>query len=217
VRAALKALRRQRPAALILAVPVAAGDTLGRLRGDVERIVCLETPSWFRAAGAHYENFEQTTDSEVIRLLNAAADFGADATRRRLSDAQDGIKPGLQPERATVSNGRVGWDVSTDDAMPFLEHVVYVSPGPWPRLLLTQMRRLLLEVRAILAVQNPARLCDGPADSLKFRDGCRRPVWPRARRDVRAASGGDILQRTPLRSSIYKDCAIGVPHHPRSG
>lgn len=79
VRAALKALRRQRPAALILAVPVAAGDTLDRLRGDVERIVCLETPRWFQAVGAHYANFGQTPDSEVIRLLDAAADFGADA------------------------------------------------------------------------------------------------------------------------------------------
>jgi putative phosphoribosyl transferase len=79
VRAALKAIRRRGPAALILAVPVAAGDTLDRLRGDVERIVCLESPDWFRSVGAHYKNFGQTSDSEVIRLLDAAADFGADA------------------------------------------------------------------------------------------------------------------------------------------
>jgi putative phosphoribosyl transferase len=76
--AALKALRRQRPAALILAVPVAAADTLDRLRGAVDRIICLETPDWFRSVGSHYLNFDQVKDSEVIRLLNDATNIGAD-------------------------------------------------------------------------------------------------------------------------------------------
>ncbi len=76
VRAALKALRRRAPAALILAVPVAAGDMIDSLRGHVDQIVCLETPGWFRAVGAHYADFRQTPDEEVIRLLDAASDFG---------------------------------------------------------------------------------------------------------------------------------------------
>jgi putative phosphoribosyl transferase len=49
---------------LVLAVAVAAADTLDRLRGDVERIVCLKTPGWFRSIRAHYANFGQTPDFE---------------------------------------------------------------------------------------------------------------------------------------------------------
>lgn len=78
VRAALKALRRRAPAALILAVPVAANDTIDSLRGEVDRIVCLETPGWFGGVGAQYADFRQTADAEVIRLLDAASDFGRD-------------------------------------------------------------------------------------------------------------------------------------------
>ena len=44
MRAALKALRRRRPAALVLAVPVAPRDTLEQLRGEVDQVVCLDTP-----------------------------------------------------------------------------------------------------------------------------------------------------------------------------
>ena len=44
VRAALQALRRRRPAALVLAVPVAPRDTLEQLRGEVDQLVCLATP-----------------------------------------------------------------------------------------------------------------------------------------------------------------------------
>lgn len=76
-RAAFMSLRRRQPARLILAVPVAAVDTLEKLCGDVDRIVCLRSPLNFRAVGAHYVNFGQTADDEVVRLLSEAADFGA--------------------------------------------------------------------------------------------------------------------------------------------
>ena len=76
VRAALKALRRRAPAALILAVPVAANDTIDSLRSEVDQIVCLDTPGWFRGVGAHYADFRQTGYAEVIRFLDAASDFG---------------------------------------------------------------------------------------------------------------------------------------------
>lgn len=72
VRAALKAVRRQRPARLVLAVPVAPADTLDALRGDVDEIICLETPKFFYAIGAHYIDFNQVSDEEVVRLLAEA-------------------------------------------------------------------------------------------------------------------------------------------------
>ena len=72
MRAALKALRRRRPAALVLAVPVAPRDTLEQLRGEVDQVVCLDTPYPFFAVGEHYLRFHQVEDDEVIEALNAA-------------------------------------------------------------------------------------------------------------------------------------------------
>lgn len=72
VRAALKGLRRSRPAALVLAVPVAPPDTVRSLAGEVDRLVCLRQPQPFRAVGLHYDDFHQVADQEVIALLDAA-------------------------------------------------------------------------------------------------------------------------------------------------
>jgi putative phosphoribosyl transferase len=75
VRAALKAVRRRKPAKLVLAVPVAPADTLEAIRGDVDEIICLETPRFFYAIGAHYIDFGQVSDEEVVRLLREADRF----------------------------------------------------------------------------------------------------------------------------------------------
>ena len=72
VRASLRAVRRRKPAKLVLAVPVAPADTLDALRGDVDEIICLETPEFFYAIGAHYIDFGQVPDEEVVRLLAEA-------------------------------------------------------------------------------------------------------------------------------------------------
>lgn len=72
VRVALKALRRDRAAHIILAVPVAPRDTVDVIRAEADEVVCLATPEPFRAVGLHYEDFDQTTDDEVIDLLRRA-------------------------------------------------------------------------------------------------------------------------------------------------
>ena len=69
VRAALRALRRKRPKALILAVPVAPLETIEALEKEVDEIVCLRTPEPFFAIGIHYVDFHQMSDDEVIGLL----------------------------------------------------------------------------------------------------------------------------------------------------
>ena len=69
MRAAVMALRRQNPARIVVAVPVAAESTCAELSADVDEIVCAITPSSFRAVGLWYEDFSQTTDYEVRDLL----------------------------------------------------------------------------------------------------------------------------------------------------
>ena len=72
VRAALRALERSAAARVILAVPVAPADALAEMRELCSEVVCLATPEPFYAVGAHYEDFTQTSDDEVVQLLRAA-------------------------------------------------------------------------------------------------------------------------------------------------
>lgn len=69
VRAALKALRRRSPRALVLAVPVAPFEAIDELRKMVDEVVCLRMPEPFVAIGLHYVDFHQVSDPEVIELL----------------------------------------------------------------------------------------------------------------------------------------------------
>ena len=70
--AAIRALKKQKPAKLILAVPVGPPDTVARLREEVDKLVCLDTPHLFWAVGAFYVVFDQTSDEEVVRLLEGS-------------------------------------------------------------------------------------------------------------------------------------------------
>lgn len=71
MRAAVRALRRMDPQAVVVAVPVAAKSTCDEFRreGDVDDVLCLRTPEPFQAVGLWYEDFAQTTDEEVHELL----------------------------------------------------------------------------------------------------------------------------------------------------
>ena len=72
MRAAVQALRQQRPARIVVAVPVAAFATCEELRREVEDVVCFATPEPFMAVGRFYDDFSQTTDEEVHDLLASA-------------------------------------------------------------------------------------------------------------------------------------------------
>lgn len=68
-RAALQAMRLRKPSKLVLAVPVAPTDTLRKLAGEADEIVCLEDYVDFGAIGLFYSDFRQVSDAEVIELL----------------------------------------------------------------------------------------------------------------------------------------------------
>ena len=69
MQAAIIALRQHAPAHIVVAVPVGARETCERLRRIADRVVCLQTPEPFNAVGLWYEEFAQTSDEEVARLL----------------------------------------------------------------------------------------------------------------------------------------------------
>lgn len=70
VKAGIKALRRKKPKLLVLAIPVAPRDSIRALRGLVDEVVCLEIPEPFYAVGAHYLEFHQLDDNEVVQLIH---------------------------------------------------------------------------------------------------------------------------------------------------
>lgn len=72
VRAALQALAKVGAKRIVLAVPVAPADSLRSMEDLCDQVVCLMTPSPFYAVGAHYADFDQTDDSEVVDLLQQA-------------------------------------------------------------------------------------------------------------------------------------------------
>ncbi len=81
VRAALDALRGEKPSKLVLAVPVAPRETIRKLARRVDEIICLEQPEPFVAIGQHYADFRQLTDAEVMACL-APTETRSAAVRR---------------------------------------------------------------------------------------------------------------------------------------
>jgi len=72
MRAAVGALRASNPARIIVAVPVAAAETTRRLQKEADGVVCLSAPADFHAVSMWYDDFSQTSDEEVRRLLEAS-------------------------------------------------------------------------------------------------------------------------------------------------
>ncbi|MFD0487402.1 phosphoribosyltransferase [Saccharopolyspora spinosporotrichia] len=69
---ACRVARAQGATRVVLAVPVAPPSALAGLRNAVDELVCLETPEVFWAIGEWYADFAQTSDAEVVDLLDRA-------------------------------------------------------------------------------------------------------------------------------------------------
>ncbi len=67
--AAIKSIKKQGARKIIIAIPVAPADTIEKLAKEVDEVICLAVPDYFYAVGQQYQEFDQTTDQEVIRLV----------------------------------------------------------------------------------------------------------------------------------------------------
>lgn len=72
LRAVIGFVARQNAAFLSCAVPVGPPSTIGLIATEVDEVVCPLQPVRFRAVGDWYDDFSQTTDSEVLALLEQA-------------------------------------------------------------------------------------------------------------------------------------------------
>ncbi|MBS0628799.1 MAG: phosphoribosyltransferase [Verrucomicrobia bacterium] len=69
MKVAIQVAKSNQAARVVLAVPVAAPESLRELSREVDEIICLYAPSTFNAVGAFYKHFSQITDAEVATLL----------------------------------------------------------------------------------------------------------------------------------------------------
>ncbi|UZD92892.1 phosphoribosyltransferase [Pseudomonas corrugata] len=75
--AAIHAVQLQAPARIVVAVPVAPPDTVETLRCIVNEVICPLIPERMMSVGYWYSNFPQTSDEEVIELLQRAWQRGS--------------------------------------------------------------------------------------------------------------------------------------------
>jgi len=70
--AAIRSVLEQKPAKIIVAIPVSSAIQATQIRGmqDVDDCLCLIEDPAFRAVGQYYNNFAQVNDEEVETLLH---------------------------------------------------------------------------------------------------------------------------------------------------
>jgi putative phosphoribosyl transferase len=73
MQAALRQVKRGKPARLIAATPVASREAVAVLKREADEVVCLTAPRRFGSVGSFYRNFGQVSDEEVMALLREAA------------------------------------------------------------------------------------------------------------------------------------------------
>jgi putative phosphoribosyl transferase len=69
MKAALASVKNRGAASITVAIPVGPPSTIEELEKIADRVVCLYTPEYFQAIGQFYNDFGQTADEEVIKLL----------------------------------------------------------------------------------------------------------------------------------------------------
>lgn len=69
MKVAIESVHAQNAGKIVLAVPVAAPDSLQEMEGLVDEVVCLHKPTLFQAVGGFYKDFAQVSDEEVKDYL----------------------------------------------------------------------------------------------------------------------------------------------------
>jgi putative phosphoribosyl transferase len=70
MRAAIAAAKHQHAKRIVVVVPHGAHDSLEALRNDGLEVIALHEPKSYSSVGQFYDRFGQTSDDEVIHLMN---------------------------------------------------------------------------------------------------------------------------------------------------
>ncbi|NMH92684.1 erythromycin esterase [Pseudonocardia bannensis] len=154
MRAAVAALRRHRPARIVVAVPAAPKSTCEELSTVVDEVVCATTPSPFLAVGASYWDFTQTTDEEVRDLLRAAATSAPAGAGERAPTETDVIRSAAIPTEDGVPPAEVLFDLVGNASLVLIgeashgTHDFYAARAAMTRQLIEEMGFCAVAVEA---------------------------------------------------------------------
>ncbi|MDI3315325.1 MAG: phosphoribosyltransferase [Mycobacterium sp.] len=101
-KAACQVARAQGARRVVLAVPIGPADVAENFAGYADEVVCLQSPAFFFGVGQGYRNFAQTSDEEVIELLDRARSGYPDMVTSTAGD-----DPLLRDEDVRVAAGTV--------------------------------------------------------------------------------------------------------------
>jgi putative phosphoribosyl transferase len=69
MRASILMCRKQNPEKIVAAVPVAGRDVAKQMQSEVDELVVLEAPPFFRAVAQVYKNWYDVSDQEVLEIM----------------------------------------------------------------------------------------------------------------------------------------------------
>jgi putative phosphoribosyl transferase len=72
MKAAISSIKKSKPSAIIVAAPVAPPSTVEELKRMVDDVVCPVVFEPFFAIGQFYEEFDQVSDEEVIKIIKGS-------------------------------------------------------------------------------------------------------------------------------------------------
>ncbi|WP_199688118.1 phosphoribosyltransferase [Noviherbaspirillum sedimenti] len=73
--AAVRALRHEHPAQIIVAIPVGTGDSIAELRLEADAVICQEVPEWMSSIEQWYTDSAPLDDVQVMDYLQKAAQW----------------------------------------------------------------------------------------------------------------------------------------------
>lgn len=68
----LDLIKKQHPAKIIVAVPVASKEAINLIKKRVDEVICLEVPDFFMSVSQWYDHFDQVNDEQAIALLQGS-------------------------------------------------------------------------------------------------------------------------------------------------
>ena len=79
---AIRSIKKLHPAKIIAAIPVASREAMEMVQKEADEAICLLVPDFFYSVSVWYSDFRQTTDGEVINLLNRSTEPLADTYKK---------------------------------------------------------------------------------------------------------------------------------------
>ncbi|MFE4369612.1 phosphoribosyltransferase family protein [Streptomyces sp. NPDC056835] len=126
--AACEVARARGAAQVVLAIPVAPPGAVAELSGEADEVVCLYSPDYFGSVGQWYTDFSQTSDAEVIELLNDRLASSGGPTKSAMEGTGTGggrtddappVAPALEREvEMTVDGRKLPGNLTLPDGAP---------------------------------------------------------------------------------------------------